>query len=404
MKRMFSSFLLLGLLSGAANANTSIYGFIEGYVEKVESSPGISGGTDTTGGTFTRNENAHEFQTPNVRLMVKNSKKNYSSFLNLNASSGNVETTNAWFEGKVASNLFKIRIGKMYRKFGLYNERLDAVPTYIGIEAPELFDTDHLLVTRTTNLMFHGEKDLGDGTFYYALTTGNDERAGSEIPLGGDLRYTMYGDDIEWTFGSSFYISGKATPTQDVGAASPDGGVVNYMKEDRFEVLGFYTELKRKALIFQAAYYQADHNAVRDGSKLSGDSFDTASLTQSQINRLCNGNMSTCTDSEANYKIKTWYIRTGYYFFTKMGEFVPYIQWDYYENPEALANKKNGGDNEAGLADDGKFNKQTVGMVYRPDPTIAIKIDASNHSQDINGESVNYAEVRGSFSYMWTFK
>ena len=114
--------------------------------------------------------------------------------------------------------------------------------------------------------------------------------------------------------------------------------------------------------------------------------------------------MSTCTDSEANYKIKTWYIRTGYSFFTKMGEFVPYIQWDYYENPEALANKKNGGDNEAGLADDGKFNKQTVGMVYRPDPTIAIKIDASNHSQDINGESVNYAEVRGSFSYMWTFK
>lgn len=379
--------------------NTSIYGYIEGYVEKVEKSPTRSGGTSTSEGSVTRSENAHEFQTPNVRFMVKNTTGKYSSFLNIDASSGSVGMTNAWVESKLKGDLFKFRIGKMYRKFGLYNERLDAVPTYIGIEPPELFDGDHLLLTRTTNLMFHGERDFGDGTFYYSLATGNDERAGSEIPLGGDLRYTYYSDDVEWTFGSSFYLSHKAAPSQDVGDGSPDGGVLNWMKEDKYEVVGFFTELKRKALTLQLAYFQADHDAIRDGEKLQ--SVGTAKLTDEQIQRLCSGNMSTCSDSSVNYKVKTWYVRAGYTLSSKMGEWTPYVQWDYYENPETIAEKDDGGDNEAGIADDGKFTKQTIGVVYKPVDQMAIKLDASNHKQKIDGEDLNYSEIRGSFSYVW---
>lgn len=399
MKKMSLGFALCGLLVSPVSANTSIYGYIEGYVEKVESSPTRTGGTSTSEGAVSRSENAHEFQTPNVKFMVKNTSGDYSSYLNIDASESNVKMTNAWFEGKIAGNYLKARIGKMYRKFGLYNERLDAVPTYIGIEPPELFDGDHLLLTRTTNFMLHGEKDFDSGTLFYSLATGNDERAGSEIPLGGDVRYTMFGDNYEWTIGSSFYLSHKAKPSQDVGSGSPDGGVLNWMNEDKYEVFGVFTEYKRKMLTLQFAYFQADHDAIRSGSKLQD--LNTAALNDEQIQRLCNGDMSTCADSAVNYKVKTWYIRAGYSFKTSKGEITPYVQWDSYENPETVLAKSNGGDNEAGLADDGKFNKQTVGMVYRPTDKVAIKLDASNHSQDVDGESLNYSEVRGSFSYVW---
>ena len=42
-----------------------------------------------------------------------------------------------------------------------------------------------------------------------------------------------------------------------------------------------------------------------------------------------------------------------------MRECVPYLQWDWYS-------KTFGGDNEAGVADDGEFNKAALGIVYRP--------------------------------------
>ena len=40
------------------------------------------------------------------------------------------------------SDHFKLRTGKIYRPFGQFNELLDAVPTYLGMEPPELFDKD----------------------------------------------------------------------------------------------------------------------------------------------------------------------------------------------------------------------------------------------------------------------
>lgn len=400
-KEVIFSVLALTALPTYAKINTQAYGYIEGYLEKVEKSPSRTGGTSTTAGTSQRSKNAHEFDTPHVHVMVKGtSDKGYSAFLNLNASEDTVKTANAWFEGKIAGNYLKYRIGKLYRPFGLYNERLDAAPTYIGIEAPELFDGDHLLLTRTTNMMFHGETLIGANTLRYSLTTGNEERLGGETPIGGDVRYTYYGDNFEWIFGSSFYFSNTAAPSQSVGSGSPNGGVLNWMESDKFEVLGAYTEFSHEKWLVQFAYYQADHKAKRSGSKLQ--SMDTAALTSRQIQRLCNGNMSTCADSFANYKVKTWYIRLGHIMNTSLGEITPYVQWDSYENPETVADKKNGGDNEAGIADDGKFTKQTLGVVYRPDPVVAIKLDASNHSQKIDGETKNYGEVRGSFSYIWS--
>ncbi len=384
-----------------ADINTQVYGYIEGYVEKVEKSPSRSGGTSTTAGASERSNNPYEFDTPHIHVMAKStSSKGYSAFLNLNASDGTTRVANAWFEGQIKGELLKFRIGKLYRPFGLYNERLDAAPTYIGIEAPELFDGDHLLLTRTTNFMIHGETYLGSGLFRYSLTTGNDEKMDNDVPVGGDVRYTSYGDTGEWTYGTSFYFSGKSGPTSGVGEGSPDGGVINWMDSDRFKVFGLYTEYRTDKWTLQTAFYQADHKGKRNGSKLQ--QIGTDSLNQRQINMLCNGDMSTCADSIADYSVKTWYVRIGRAFATGLGEFTPYVQWDFYENPETIASKSDGGDNEAGLADDGKFNKQTLGVVYRPDPSIAIKLDASNHSQKVDGENLNYAEIRASFSYIWS--
>jgi hypothetical protein len=67
-----------------------------------------------------------------------------------------------------------------------------------------------------------------------------------------------------------------------------------------------------------------------------------------------------------------------------------------------LFNKDLGGDAEAGLSDDGRFTKQTLGLVYRPINTVALKVDSSNHSQKVGGTYKNYVEGRFSYSYIWS--
>ena len=172
------------------------------------------------------------------------------------------------------------------------------------------------------------------------------------------------------------------------------------MEEDDYKVLGLYLEYTRGAVKFQTAYYEAHHDALRSGAKLQG--LDRDQLNDEQIDRLCDGDVSSCADSEVNYMVKTWYVRAGYSFATGLGEVTPYVQYDFYENPETIANKDDGGDNEAGIADDGAFVKQTLGVVFRPDHQLAIKLDASSHSQEIDGSNETYSEVRSSFSYIWS--
>lgn len=405
MKRFVVAAICLTSVSSvwAEGIKSQVYGYIEGRLEKNEKTPSRSGGTASTPGTVARETSPHEFDTPNITLMVKsNYNDTFSSFLNLASPGGEgVDTRNAWIEQKLAGDQLKFRLGKTYRPFGLYNELLDAVPTYMGIEPPELFDNDHLIVTRTTNLMIHGEQGFGTDILRYAVTTGNDERESDQIPLGGDLRYTKYGENYDWTFGSSFYLSnGKAKPF-DLDSKD-DGGVQKWMESDKYDVLGFYSEFNTSKWKLQGAYYASNHDGVRSGDFLQANFGDDSSLNQRQLDRLCNGDCSSAGNSDAKYNVETWYLRAGYNIQTTVGQFVPYVQWDYYSNPETIANKDLGGDNEAGLSDDGKFNKQTLGLVYRPIPNAAIKLDTSNHNQKIDGKTTNYTEARFSYSYIWT--
>lgn len=221
------------LLDEGDGQRIKIYGFIEGYFEKVGQTPT---GIDEAGETVYESH-PHEFDVANVHLMVQGTLADrFRYYLNLAApGSGSPSgdeaavVRNAWVEAPLVVGLLNLRVGKTYRRFGLYNEILDAAPTFLGIEAPELFDQDHLLLTRTTNLMLHGELNFGESSLAYALMTGNDERAEDQIPIGADV-YFDWAETLR--LGTSFYTTGgDAVPTRDAG--SPRGGVINWMASDR---------------------------------------------------------------------------------------------------------------------------------------------------------------------------
>jgi hypothetical protein len=272
------------------------------------------------------------------------------------------------------------------------------VPTYFGIEPPELFDSDHLILSRTTNLMVWGEIDAGTGRIRYSLTTDNGEGDPvlGTVPLGGDLRFTS-GDD-RYIVGTSFYSSnGETTSDIGVGEGSPKSGVLPWMESDRFKVFGGYAQLQSGAWTLQAEYWRAPHQARRDPASVV-EIVNNADPNSIQLARFLVDPTQPATESdvavEADYTVETWYLRTGYSFSSRIGRLEPYAQWDWYRNPETIAKKIYGGDNEAGVADDGAFNKATLGVVFRPVPAVAVKLDGSSHRYQFHGSQVHYEEVR----------
>jgi hypothetical protein len=350
-----------------------------------------------------------EWTSPYFNVMFQHSLNDqFRGFINLNGSGAeNIDLRNYWMEYSFKSYL-QVRLGKIYRKFGLYNEILDAVPTYYGIEAPELFDTDHLMISRTTTLMLNGHLYLSHGTMNYSFSTDNGEGGSikNTFPLGFDLNYVLSGGNI--TLGTSGYVSGgNAVPDKSVGEGSPKSGVLPWMSKDDFNVFGGYVELKFDNLLIQSEYWTSKHNALRDPASVL-TIVDNAGLNQSQLARFLidpSKDISQLTEADviqkADFNIKTWYVRAGYSFYTNAGEIGPYLQWDWYSNPETIQNKTYGGDNEAGASDNGVFNKSTIGILYRPVPEVAVKLDQSYHFYKKDGSSVYYPEVRFDISYIF---
>ncbi len=387
---------------GASESSVNIYGFIDAYAEKVGQTPagvGADGSTDYE-------SNPHEFDVPNLNVMVQATHGDkFRAFLNLAAPGAeDVGVRTAWVEATAYRQYLQIRAGKLYRPFGLYNEMLDAVPTYMGIEPPELFDKDHLLLTRTTNFMLRGHYNSGANTISYALTTGNDERAGGQLPIGADINVDL---DSRIKVGTSFYTTnGDAAPSKSVGEGSPTGGVLPWMEKDSFMIYGAYAQLSLERLKIQTEFWVADHDATRDAAQVQ--LLEGAGLNARQLARFgLDGDPSTmdAVNTNGDYKVSTFYVRTGYTFpVSGWGTFTPYLQYDYYKNPETVQSKSVGGDNEAGLSDDGLFHKSTIGSVWRPIDQAAVKLDASTHTQTYNGETLTYPEIRVSFSYLWDMR
>ncbi|MCH7816987.1 MAG: hypothetical protein IIC60_10510 [Proteobacteria bacterium] len=189
-----------------------------------------------------------------------------------------------------------------------------------------------------------------------------------------------------------------------VGDGSPRTGVLPWMAADDFDIFGAYGEFQMGNWLLQAEYWNASHDATRDAAAVV-DVINNAGINQAQLNRFLLDPSGPVTASNVrlngDYEIDTWYIRAGYSMVTSIGEWVPYLQWDVYENPETIQNKRWGGDNEAGLSDNGEFTKGTIGLIYRPVPDVAIKFDISTHFQDFNGRSQSYPEIRFDISYIF---
>jgi len=387
-------------VAGLTLNDLSLYGYFATRFEKTFAEPGLEGNT------IVKTDAPAEFIYTSFNLLVQHQiTDKFKSFVNLNgAGGGTVDLRNFWGE-YAASAAFNVRMGKIYRKFGLYNEILDAVPTYYGIEPPELFDGDHLLISRTTALMLYGSFGAGSGIFNYSVSTDNGEGDAAEgvIPLGYDLNYKFGGGD--YTVGLSGYTSGGATTSDiGVGEGSPKSGVLPWMASDEFSVLGGYFEAKAGKLTVQTEYWRASHEAQREAeavvAMINGGKPNAAQLARFLKNPGAGVNADN-VNPRAKYTVTTWYVRAGLSHETRAGEVAPYVQWDYYSNPETIAKKKFGGDNEAGVADDGVFNKSTVGLVFRPIPQVAAKLDQSFHFYKFNGEDVNYWEIRFDVSLLF---
>ena len=381
-----------------------LYGFIDTHLEKVAHTPDS---VDENGKTVYA-ANPYELDIPNLHAMVQGSiYDRYRFYLNLaspgsgsNSDDEPLYVRNAWVELPLITQYLNLRAGKMYRRFGLYNEILDAVPTFIGIEPPEIFDKDHLMLTRTTTLMLHGSADVGAFVLNYSATTGNDERSEDSVPFGADV-YAEFPFGLR--FGSSFYTTGgDAVPSRGVGDGSPRGGVVNWMTKDRYYVVGGYAQLKHSGVIAQVEYWRANHKGTRDADALMVLA-DEGGLNPQQMRRFFrDGDPTNGAITKAKYGIDAFYVRLGYEITVgELASVTPYLQLDVYSNPETINKKSLGGDNEAGLTDDGKFEKYTVGAVIRPVPQVAFKIDGSGHRQKFNGASEFYPEIRLSLSYLW---
>jgi len=385
------------IASNPASAQLKIFGYFATRFEDVYGEPSWDGAK------VVEESAAGEWGMQSFNVMLQ---QQISDRLKIyaNLSGENMELANYWGEYTI-NRYATIRLGKTYRKFGLYNEILDAVPTYYGIEPPELFDSDHLILSRTSTLMLHGNTPLGAGTLNYSVSTDNGEGGANEdsFPIGFDTNYNFGAGD--YTVGLSGYTSGGPdTPDKAVGEGSPKSGVLPWMAEDEFNVVGFYSEVYKSNFTFQFAYWMASHDATRDASSTLTMLQNSSMITSKQarfLNDPSAGLTAANINTDASYDINTWYFRAGYSFMNTLGEIAPYFQWDYYENPETIASKSYGGDNEAGVADDGVFTKGTVGVIFRPEPEIAIKLDGSMHFYKFHGEDVNYPEIRFDVSYLF---
>jgi hypothetical protein len=390
------------LAAGAARAQEPmrIYGYFSTRLEKTFSEP-------TWNGSEIVDQSApREISLPFANIMLQQQLgSRFSAFVNLNASGGGtVDVRNMWGE-MVASKHLSFRFGKMYRRFGLYNEVLDAVPTYYGIEPPEAFDSDHLMISRTTLLTANASVALGPTRLSLALSTDNGEGDGllseGTLPLATDVNY-VFGRGA-YTVGVSGYRSGgAATPDVGLGDGPPRSGVLPWMADDSFTLWNAYAQAKVSNFTFQLEYASANHNARREPdavvSLLGSTGVNAAQLARFLIDTTAAVDAGNVRVS-ADYKVRTWYARAGYAFETGFGEVGPYLQWDWYSNPETIAEKTYGGDNEAGVADDGVFRKGTLGVVFRPIPAVAVKLDGSMHFYRFHGERVSYPELRFDVSY-----
>ena len=392
---------LLNQFSGPEN-HSHVYGVIETNLQKSSDYPeGIN-----EAGSTTYESDAHQYSIPHAHLMLQSMKGNlFNGFLNLNINGEDgIDVNNAWMEIGLNGEMLKLRLGKLYRPFGLYNEVRDSVTTRLSTELPEYLGENHAMISPTTNLMLHGRISGSGHTLRYAFTTGNDLRARSQTPFGTDIYY-IYNNFFR--FGASYYSSnGNAVaPSTEIGELK-NSPVQNWMDKDQFNVYGSYMRLAHMGFNLDLEYWTSSHKAERDIDQIQALEAATY-LNPTQLQRFgLDGitGQSSADDSiplQTSYTVSSYLMRLAYTWETEFGFVTPYINYDYYKNPETIAAKEFGGDEKAGRSQDGKFEKFSFGLIFKPIPAIAIKAEYDSNRVKFNNQSVLYSSYLMSAAYFW---
>jgi hypothetical protein len=391
----------------------SLYGFIE---ERFEATGAEPNGDTNADGTPSRYRPVVDLAIPAFHIMAQGSLySRYRYYFNLSAPESDeptfdtpVTVRNAWVEMSLFGDYLNLRVGKLYRRFGLYNEILDTIPSFIGVETPVSISGDRPMLTRTTNAMVHGSASFGDNTLGYAFTIGKDEASpGDDVwSPGFDLRYDWNSTIL---VGSSYYNTvGTVIPDVELGQGSPPGGVAPWMAEDRYQVFGGYARLTLGSFLIQGEGWFSPHRSVRDPAHV----LELAANAQhfSQANRQRMGVVGSAPTADqvithVDNTYRTFDVRAAYTFEVGGGdepvEITPYVNVEYVYNRESISDLAYGGDGEPGESPEGLLIHARVGVVVKPVPVVCFKAELTRAMYDYGNQFAWDPEVFLSLSYQW---
>jgi hypothetical protein len=394
----------------ASPISGKLYGFIEERLEALGAEPN---GDTRADGTPSRSKPFVDLAIPSFHIMAQGSLfSRYRYYFNLSAPDAEDPTfdtpifvRNVWLETSIFGDYLKVRAGKLYRRFGLYNEILDTIPSFLGIETPVSISGDRPMLTRTTNLMLHGKASAGESTISYAVTAGKDEVSVDDnvFSPGFDLNY-------DWSstllIGTSYYhTAGTVVTDVELGSGGPPGGTAPWMARDRYQVYGGYARLALGSFLIQAEGWISPHHAVRDPERVLALAANARNF--SNVNRVrmgISGSPPTADQviTDADYTYQTFDVRAAYTFEVgEEGEITPYANFEYIKNVESISDKKFGGDGEAGESPRGLAMHARVGAVIKPVPLVAFKAETTIAFYDYGTQFLWNPELFFSLSYQW---
>lgn len=393
-----------------------LYGFIE---ERVNATFGEPNGQTSATGRALRSDNELDMSLPGFHLMGQGSLySRFRYYFNLTTSPKEdiddptrdvgLGLRNAWVEASLFGDYLNLRAGKLYRRFGLYNEILDTAPSFIGVELPVVFGVNRPMLTRTTNAMLHGKISFDESTISYAATVGKDEISPADdvFSPGFDVNYDY---DSLIVVGTSYYTTaGVGTPHLAPGEGSPAGAIAPWLASDRYQVYGGYARVTPGNFLLHAEAWFSPHVSTRDPARVlataaGAEGFSDANRARMGVPLTSPTEGAVITD--ARYTYSTINVRAAYTFTLGGGadpvEITPFVNWEYVRNTESIADENFGGDGEPGHSTRGIMLHNRVGCVVKPIPQVAIKTEATHAMYAFDNAWVSNAELWLSLSYQF---
>jgi hypothetical protein len=390
-----------------------LYGFIEERLEAVGAEPN---GDINADGTPSRSRPSLDLAIPAFHIMAQGTLyARYRYYFNLSAPDADqptfdtpVAVRNAWLEMSIFGDYLNLRVGKLYRRFGLYNEILDTIPSFIGVETPVSISGDRPMLTRTTNAMVHGKVSFGDHTVAYAATAGKDEASPEDDVWspGFDLRYDWNSTIL---IGSSYYnTAGTVGPDVALGQGAPSGGVAPWMAHDRYQVYGAFARLTLGSFLLQGEGWISPHHSVRDPERVLLLAQNAQHFSEANRQRMGVVGSTPTADqviTGVDYTYQTIDVRAAYTFEVGGGaepmEVTPYLNFEYVFNRESISDPDYGGDGEPGESPRGRLIHNRVGFLFKPVPVVCLKTEFTAALYDYGDQLAWDPEVFLSLSYQW---